>query len=85
VAGRKPALVDRDGASRAALVAERQQAADRLADLTVQEANVNAQCEYICRSRAGPALYLAKVFGSNDTEALGPAQPSPAFCNAISL
>jgi hypothetical protein len=44
-------------APRDALVTERQQAAERLADLKVLAAE------------AGPALYLAKLFGSNDTEA----------------
>jgi hypothetical protein len=55
--------------SRAALLAERQQAAERLADLKVQEANVDAQRARVT-AEAGPALYLAKLFGSNDTEAV---------------
>jgi hypothetical protein len=49
--------------SRAALLAERQQAAERLADLKVQEANVDAQRARVT-AEAGPALYLAKLFGS---------------------
>jgi hypothetical protein len=36
--------------------------------LKVQQANVNAQRTRII-AEAGPALYLAKLFGSNDTEA----------------
>jgi hypothetical protein len=36
--------------------------------LKVQQANVNAQRTRIT-AEAGPALYLAKLFGSNDTEA----------------
>jgi hypothetical protein len=63
------ALVGRQAASRAALVAERQQAAGRLADLKVQQANVDAQRARVT-AEAGPALYLAKLFGSNDTEAV---------------
>ena len=50
------------------LVAERQQAADRLADLKVQEVNVNAQRARVT-AEAGPALY-PKLFGSDDTEAV---------------
>jgi hypothetical protein len=63
------ALVGRQTAARAGLVVERQQAAERLADLKVQQVNVNAQRARIT-AEAGPALYLAKLFGSNDTEAM---------------
>jgi hypothetical protein len=63
------ALVGKQTASRTALVAERQQAADRLADLKVQQADVDAQRARVI-AEAGPALYLAKLFGSNDTEAV---------------
>jgi hypothetical protein len=52
-----------------ALTAERQQAAERLADLKVQQADVDAQRARVT-AEAGPALYLAKLFGSNDTEAI---------------
>jgi hypothetical protein len=50
-------------------MAERQQAAERLADLKVQQADVDAQRARVT-AEAGPALYLAKLFGSNDTEAV---------------
>jgi hypothetical protein len=63
------ALVGRQSASRAALVAERQQAADGLADLKVQQVNVDAQRARVT-AEAGPAQYLAKLFGSDDTEAM---------------
>jgi hypothetical protein len=64
------ALVGRQSTSRAAaLVAERRQAADRLADLKVQQASVDAR-HARGTAEAGPALYLAKLFGSNDTEAV---------------
>jgi hypothetical protein len=56
-------------ASRATLVTERQQAAERLADLKVRQATVGAQHARVT-AEAGPALYLAKLFGSNDTEAI---------------
>jgi hypothetical protein len=45
------------------------QAAERLADLKVQQANVDAQRARVT-AEAGPALYLAKLFGSNNTEAM---------------
>jgi hypothetical protein len=63
------ALVGRQTASRAALLAERQSAAEHLADLKVQRANVEAQRARVT-AEAGPALYLAKLFGSDDTEAV---------------
>jgi hypothetical protein len=63
------ALVGRQTASRTALVAERQQAAEQLADLKLQQANVQAQRARVT-AEAGPALYLAKLFGSNDTEGM---------------
>jgi hypothetical protein len=50
-------------------VAERQQATERLADLKVQQANVDARRARVT-AEAGPALYLAKLFGSNDTEGM---------------
>jgi uncharacterized protein involved in exopolysaccharide biosynthesis len=53
--------------ARAALVADRQLAAGRLADLKVQQATVETQRARVT-TEAGPALYLAKLFGSNDTE-----------------
>jgi hypothetical protein len=59
--------VDRKGESSA--LAERQQAAERLADLKVQQADIEAQRARVT-AEAGPALYLAKLFGSNDTEAI---------------
>jgi hypothetical protein len=62
-------LVDDQAKSRADLVVQRQAAAERLADLKVQEANVEAQRARVT-AEAGPALYLAKLFGSNDTEAI---------------
>jgi hypothetical protein len=43
-------------------VAERQQASDRLADLKVQQAKVEAQRARLT-AEADPALYLAKPFG----------------------
>jgi hypothetical protein len=49
--------------------ADRQQAADRLADLKVQDAHVEAQRVRVT-AEAGPALYLAKLFGSDDTKAV---------------
>jgi hypothetical protein len=50
-------------------VAERQQAAKRLPDLKVQQANIEAQRARVT-AEAGLALYLAKLFDSNDTEAM---------------
>jgi hypothetical protein len=47
----------------------RSRAADRLADLKVQQANVDAQRARVT-AEARPALYLAKLFASNDTEAV---------------
>jgi hypothetical protein len=46
-----------------------QAAAERLTDLKVQQASVDAQRASVT-AEAGPALYLAKLFGSNDTEAV---------------
>ncbi len=63
------ALVERDSASRTALVAERQQAAERLANLRVQQASFEAHRARIT-AEGGPALYLAKLFGSDATEAM---------------
>jgi hypothetical protein len=63
------ALVGRQRAARAGLVAERQQAAEHLADLKVQEANVDAQRARVT-AEAGPALYLAKLFNVGDPEAM---------------
>jgi hypothetical protein len=63
------ALVGRQTASRAALVADRQQAAERLADLKVQQANVDVQRARVT-AEAGPALYLAKLLNVGDPEAM---------------
>jgi hypothetical protein len=60
------ALVWRQSAQRATLMAERQQAAERLADLKVQQADVEAQRARIT-AEAGPAICLAMLFGSNAT------------------
>jgi hypothetical protein len=59
--------VDRKGEDSA--LAERQQTADRLGDLKVQQASVEARRARVT-AEAGPALYLARLFGSNDTEAV---------------
>jgi hypothetical protein len=52
-------LVDGQAKRRADLVAQRQAAAQRLADLKVQQANVDTQRARVT-AEAGPALYLAK-------------------------
>jgi signal transduction histidine kinase len=62
-------LVADQAKSRAALVAERQAAAEKLAALKVEQVNVDAQRARLA-NESGPALYLAKLFGSNDTEAM---------------
>jgi hypothetical protein len=49
-------------------VAERQSTAERLAELKVQQANVEAERARLT-AEAGPALY-AKLFASDDTEAV---------------
>jgi hypothetical protein len=63
------ALVADQAKSRAELVTERQSAAEKLAGLKVEQANVDAQRAKVT-SESGPALYLAKLFGSDDTEAM---------------
>lgn len=55
--------------NRAALVAERRQAADGLADLGVQEVNFEAQRARVT-VEAEPALYLSKLLSSNESEAV---------------
>jgi hypothetical protein len=50
-------------------MSSRQLAAEHLADLKVQDAGVEAQRARVT-AEAGPALYLAKLFGSDDTEAI---------------
>jgi hypothetical protein len=60
-------LVGDQQQARAALVAQRQAAAERLAALKVQQAEIEAQRVRIAAD-AGPARYLAQLFGSNDTE-----------------
>jgi hypothetical protein len=62
-------LVGEQATHRADLVAQRQATAEQLAYLKVQQANVEAQRASVT-AEAGPALYLAKQFGSNDTEAV---------------
>jgi hypothetical protein len=57
-------LVNGQAKSRVALVVDRQLAAERLADLKVQQDNVNAQRARVT-AEAGSALYLAKLFGSD--------------------
>jgi hypothetical protein len=63
------ALISRQTAERAALVAERQQPAEQLADFKIQQADIDAQRARVT-AEAGPALYLAKLFGSDDMEAM---------------
>lgn len=63
------ALVGRQSTARAALLTEHQRTANRLADLRVQQANLEAQRARITAD-VGPALDLAKLFGSDDTEAV---------------
>jgi hypothetical protein len=62
------ALVGSQAQQRAELVAQRQAAAERLAALQVEAAGVEARRARVA-GEAGPALYLARLFGSDDTEA----------------
>jgi hypothetical protein len=52
---------------RAELIGQRRAAAERLADLRVEQAGIEARRARVA-SDSGPALYLAKLFRSNDTE-----------------
>jgi hypothetical protein len=61
------ALVGDQAKSRSDLVRQRQAAATQLSDMRVEQASVEARRVRIA-SEAGPALYLAKLFGSDDTE-----------------
>jgi hypothetical protein len=62
-------LVGDQAKSRADLVAQRQAVAERLADLRVEQASIEARRGRVA-SDAGPALYLAKLVGSNDSESM---------------
>jgi len=62
------ALVDDQSRNRGDLISQRQAAAERLSDLRVEQANVEAKRARVA-GEAGPALYVAKLFGSDDTEA----------------
>jgi hypothetical protein len=61
------ALVSDQSRGRADLAAQRRAAAERLSDLRVEQAGIDARRSRVA-SEAGPALYLAKLFGSDDTE-----------------
>jgi hypothetical protein len=61
------ALVNDQARSRGDLVAQRQSLAERLSNLKVEEADITGQRAHVA-NEAGPALYLAKLFGSEDTE-----------------
>lgn len=61
------ALVGDQSRSRDDLIAQRQAAAERLSGLRVEQADVEAKRARIA-GEAGPALYVAKLFGSDDTE-----------------
>jgi hypothetical protein len=54
--------------TRADLVSQRQAAASRLADLRVQQAGIDAHRQQVV-AEVGPALYIAKLFGSDDIDA----------------
>lgn len=62
------ALVNDQSKSRSDLVTQRQDVAERLSSLRVEQAGVEAQRVRLA-GEAGPALYLTKLFGSDDTEA----------------
>lgn len=62
------ALVNDQSKSRSDLVTQRQDVAERLSGLRVEQAGVEAQRVRLA-GEAGPALYLTKLFGSDDTEA----------------
>jgi hypothetical protein len=61
------ALVNDQARSRGDLVAQRQTLATQLSNLKVEEAGITGQRARVA-NEAGPALYLAKLFGSEDTE-----------------
>lgn len=61
------ALMTDQSRSRDELVAQRQAAAERLSNLRVEQAGIEAQRASVA-NETGPALYLAKLFGSDDTE-----------------
>jgi hypothetical protein len=63
------ALVGDQSAVRAGLVTQRQIAAGKLANLKVELSGVEAQRARVA-GEAGPALYLARLFGSDDTEGM---------------
>lgn len=61
------ALVNDQARSRGELVAQRQTLSEQLSNLKVEAADITGQRARIA-NEAGPALYLAKLFGSEDTE-----------------
>lgn len=63
------ALVSDQSRSRGDLVAQRRAAAERLSDLRVEQAGIEARRSRVA-SESGPALYLARLFGSDDTEGM---------------
>lgn len=63
------ALVIDQSRGRGDLVAQRRAAAERLSDLRVEQADVEARRVRVA-SESGPALYLAKLFGSDNTEGM---------------
>jgi hypothetical protein len=63
------ALVNDQSRGRGDLVAQRRAAAERLSDLRVELAGIEARRSRVA-SESGPALYLAKLFGSDNTEGM---------------
>jgi hypothetical protein len=63
------ALVSDQSRGRGDLVVQRRAAAERLSDLRVEQAGVEARQSRV-DSESGPALYLAKLFGSDNTEGM---------------
>jgi hypothetical protein len=61
------ALVSDQSRGRTDLVVQRRTAAERLSDLRVEQAGVEARRVRVA-NESGPALYLAKLFGSDNTE-----------------
>jgi hypothetical protein len=63
------ALLDNQSALRASLTTQRQIAAGKLAELKNQRAAIEARRARVA-SESGPALYIAKLFGSDNTEGM---------------
>jgi hypothetical protein len=61
------ALIGDQSVVRADLIRQRQIAAENLGDLKVELSGIEAQRARVA-GEAGPALYLARLFGSDDTE-----------------